>query len=489
VRSAIRLTPLAHARQGGGALPAVAVTVARVFPLVHLDSVETEDGGKRSTVRSEAAERRFAADFSVRRERVIADAAAQAQADAERRRRPPPSDSGDAARFEAALLARRAAEDASVALDVQAALESAGLAERNVRPMLKLLVTGFRTQPGLWCGEAVLTLWGASEEFAQDLVEGASFVILNCAVDELREARDAQAPTPPPLPPRGRGPKNSILELSSRGATFLRAGSVAAPNGGKGASALRGLVSGYARRRCVPLSSLLGGEATVPTGAFFDACAVLLHAAPVRGGDGRRQSQILFFTDASLATAADPATPRLLCVELSCWHEGGFLPLAAGKSEFSTLALRHVTLAQPDARHGVLRASASVTSDISLPPAPPQACAQPSERRRLNDELAGAAVQLRSWVQENGEVLRRLRCIAAALTEAPAADAAPVSSGGAAPVAAGRWSSGDEYWAQSGVLEAVDAAEAQARASRAAGGAGETQVLGDTQLVGGTQVL
>jgi hypothetical protein len=361
------LTALRHVRSGGGAVPAVAVTVSRVFPLIYMEKVRVEDAEgevtETKTMRSAAAEAAYAAAHERRAEAVRESAAAAAMEAASRerdaRRRAgvgvqPPSaqheDAGggdDVARSAAAARAQdkeREAAAASIQLAVQAALEAEHLTERDVTPLLKLRVVGL-APPGCaeHAGEALLTVWRPEEDAVATLLEGATFVITSVSTS-AQERKDGAAGGggASALPPRGRARDGGLLEMTtSRGGRWLR--------GRPGFGALRGLVSAYAPRVCVPLAAIgayerrpsdealaavrteastaarasgtgdaaCGAAADVAAaiaaadaapcvrmGAMFDSVGVLVHAAQPRPSGQRGVRQFAFFADPSLAAAA-----------------------------------------------------------------------------------------------------------------------------------------------------------------------------------------
>ena len=465
------LTPLRLVRPGGGAVPAVGVTITRVFPMLHMEAVAPppgagdDDEAQRSvkTVRSADAEALWAAKHA-----AAADAAAEAAAgrareewEAEQLRRP---GGGRHQPYDEAGLRQR------VEFEVQAALEEGGLTVRQVTPMLKLHVTGLvpADSPGWkWPGEAVITIWRPDEQAAADLVEGRTFV-----VTRLQTGRDGDGAGASAQPlPLGRLQNGGPLELSSgRGTTWLRA----APGQGP----LKDLRTAFKPRTCVPLASLVphtqperavspqhpAGEAMTPAvkearrlaavnaalagatpeavnaaaaaaaeaagappaveaavsvavGAMFDSCAVLVHAAPVTEFKARGDRQVAFFVDASLAegtgSEADVgawavATPMVV-LERTCYHKGGFVPLPSNTgTPFPVLVISHATLERWDARCALVCASGSTLTQVGPPPR--------GSSGGLAAQTSAAGARLAEWAQRNRQLLQALRLRAMHLT-------------------------------------------------------------------------
>ncbi len=285
------LSPLRVVRAGGGGVPGCAVTITRVHPLIYLEKTVHEDAEGVVTetkhMRSAAAEAAAASAHEARAERVREGAAAaaadaaQRQRDTRRRSAAPPT--ADTAADHARADAREeAAASAAIAFAVQAALEEAKALPRDVMALFKLSVTGFvpigsDQSPGeatitrAWrCAclvvaralthplrvrvLALLPVWRPDEGALSTLVEGATFVVTGLVAGGDGGGAfggDGNAV----LPPRGLGRDGGALELSAPRATWLRAR--------PGVGCLRGLRSGYAPRRCVPLSAL-GAPTVLP---------------------------------------------------------------------------------------------------------------------------------------------------------------------------------------------------------------------------------
>jgi hypothetical protein len=367
------LTALRHVRPNGGAVPALALTIARVFPLIYMEKVRVEDEEgevtETKTMRGAAAEAAYAEEHERRAEGVRESAAAAAMeaasrerdarrrqaggAGAQQQQQQQAYDGGDDAALSAAAMRAHEKDNehaaAAIHLAVQAALEAAQLTPRDVTPLLKLRVVGLA--PGgcaAGAGEAVLTVWRPEEDALATLVEGATFVITNVSTSahERKDGGGGGGAGAAP-PPRGRARDGGLLELTtSRSGRWLRAS--------PGAGALRGLISAYAPRVCVPLAALgayerrptdAALEATraaeaaaahasgacnaacaaagaaavaaaiaaaaaapcVPLGAMFDAVGVLVHAAQPRPSGQRGARQFAFFADPSLAALAAQA--------------------------------------------------------------------------------------------------------------------------------------------------------------------------------------
>jgi len=446
----LRLLPLAHVRQRGGAVPAVAVAVARVLAPLTLQTV-----GEVKTVRSAAAEARAHAAWMAARERC----------------------SGAARDAAAAALPRDADAEAAAAaieLEERAALEEAGLWERKTLVLQKLIVQGFAPTradggPPGWAGEALVTLFGAGDDFSAELREGAAFVLLNAHTDG-RAPPGEPPPLPAEPPPRGMGDKcnGGMLELSARHARWLRAGTVV-PLAAQAAAPLAGLYCFYAPRAPLPLGRLAGLPSR-GAASYFDSVAVLLHATDVRAeGAGRRRQQHAFFVDASLAAAGEGCS--LLALTLSSSHEDGFCPLAPAEAPgqadlsayaFPVLQLQHIQFRGAAPRRALLAAEAVEASLVVAPPPPPPAAATAALQRGLGAQLGAAAAAARDWAARNRTLLLALRRRAVRLTAEPGAAAAAAAEAAEAAAAAPtpRLSAdGSEGW-DAAALAALAAAEA-----------------------------
>jgi len=360
------LTPLRHVRPGGGPVPGCAITVCRVFALLHLeqaDAQEEEEGGraKQSWMRSDAAEALFAQRRAVRAETVMEAAAASAREAAQRafeaRLRTRAQHSPPDAKAEAAFHAQ---QQTRIAFDVQAALEAAGLQERRVTPMLKMRVCGFvPAHSTAWPGEALLTVWRPDETALSMLKEGASFVVTNAAAEAKGKACEAAQgglvlkgvmangqtlklttkahtrwlrcvagegplgglrsgyvprsctplaalgapPPPPPAPPPARTAGEAAAIEEAR-----RVAAVSAAQAGLGAAACNAAAQA-AVAQLAPAQPAVGAPPCAPPvllGALFDSCCVLLHAAPAVDSGARGSRQCAFFVDCSLVGLAQP---------------------------------------------------------------------------------------------------------------------------------------------------------------------------------------
>ena len=522
------LTLLRLVRPGGGPVPAMGVTITRIFPLLHMETVapppgEEDDPEARSvkTVRSADAEALWAAKHA-----SAADAAAEAAAsrareewEAEQQRRP---QGGRHQPYDEAGLRQR------VEFEVQAALEAGRLTGRQVTPMLKLHVTGLLpagSPAWKWPGEAVITLWRPDEQAMADLVEGRTFVVTRLQTD--KGPRDDGGPAQ--LLPLGRALNGGLLELSSgRATTWLRAT--------PGQGPLKNLRPACKPRTCVPLSALVphaqperaespqhqGGEAMAPAvrearrlaavqaafagaapeavnaaaaaaaqaatapvagealsvavGAMFDCCAVLVHADPVLEFKARGDRQVAFFVDASLAqgtgseadVAAWAGATPMLVLERTCYHRGGFVPLPHHTTTpFPVLAIAHATLDRWDGRCSLVCASGSTLTQVGPPPR--------GTGSTLAAHTSAAAARLGEWAQRHGPLLQALRLRAQRLTAEPTAmgqqvvaAAPPVGIPAASP---GRQRMSDEMLWSSQALRDIHALEQAAGADVAGGDA------------------
>lgn len=385
------LTPLRNVRLGAGSVPACAVTISRVFPLVYMEIADVEDAlgevTTTKTIRSAAAEAAYAAAFEARAETVRDGATAlavdKAQRELDARLRGTATHAAGDPQQHRAAAAEQEALTAKVNFAVQSAMEEARVMPRNVTPMLKLRVVGCGPPGSEQFGEAIITgvalfshlshlqslsafsfrptVWRPDEETMNTLREGTTFVVSNLGAREPQRSAGADrvpaaaSATGAAAPPRGMGRDGAPLELSAARSRWLKAR--------PGHGALRGLVSGYIPRLCVPLAALgasrpadfdirvaearreaavaaasrgAGAEACtalaneagaavaapyIANDAYFDATGILLHAAPVKFGGVRSQLQYGFLVDASLVHAAagaevDPDALDLVAVKV-----------------------------------------------------------------------------------------------------------------------------------------------------------------------------
>jgi hypothetical protein len=468
------LTPLRLVRPGGGAVPAVGVTITRVFPMLHMEAVAPppgagDDDEAPSTVKTVGradAEALWAAKHA-----AAADAAAEAAAgrareewEAEQLRRP---GGGRQQSYDEVGLRQR------VEFEVQAALEEGGLTGRQVTPMLKLHVTGLVPvgSPGWkWPGEAVITIWRPDEQAAADLVEGRTFVVTRLQTGNGREGDSAGAAAQPL--PAGRSANGGPLELSSgRGTTWLR--------GAPGQGPLKDLRIAFKPRTCVPLASLVpqaqperaaspqqhqAGEAMAPAvkearrlaavnaalagatpdavnaaaaaaaeaagappageaavsvavGAMFDSCAVLVHAAPVAEFKARGDRQVAFFVDASLAEGTGSEA------DVGAW--AGATPMVVlericyHKGGFVPLPSNTGTpfpvlaIAHATLERWDARCALVCASGSTLTQVSPP---PRGSSGGLAAQTSAAAARLADWAQRNGQLLQALRLRAMRLT-------------------------------------------------------------------------
>lgn len=163
----VPLTALRHVRSCAGSVPACAVTISRVYPLVYLEKTEAEDAQGEvtvvSTIRSAAAEAAYASAYESRAESVREGASALAadkahrEMDARSRAAARHAAGTDDAQEQRAAAAEQEALTAKVNFAVQAALEEARVMPREVLPMLKLRVVGCGPPGSDNFGEAVIT--------------------------------------------------------------------------------------------------------------------------------------------------------------------------------------------------------------------------------------------------------------------------------------------------------------------------------------------
>ena len=172
------LIALRNVRLGAGAIPACAVTISRVYPLVYLESTDVEDAhgevAVMKTMRSAAAEADYAAAFEARAEAVRESATALAIDKAQRemdilsRSSAVVHAAGDAQAQRAAAAQQQEALAAKVSFAVQAAMEEARVMPRDVAAMLQLRVVGCGPPGCEHFGEAVIT--GVLTSFGPPLV-------------------------------------------------------------------------------------------------------------------------------------------------------------------------------------------------------------------------------------------------------------------------------------------------------------------------------
>jgi hypothetical protein len=278
------LTPLRNVRLGAGSVPACAVTISRVFPLVYMEITDVEDAHGEvtttKTIRSAAAEAAYAAAFDARAETVRDGATAlavdKAQRELDARLHGPATHAADDPQQQRAAAAEQEALATKVKFAVQSAMEEARVMPRNVTPMLKLRVVGCGPPGSEQFGEAIITgvalcacfascsllsassfrptVWRPDEETMNTLREGTTFVVSNLGAREPQRSAGADrmpaaaSATGAAVPPRGMGREGALLELSAARSRWLKAR--------PGYGALHGLVSGYIPRLCVPLAAL-----------------------------------------------------------------------------------------------------------------------------------------------------------------------------------------------------------------------------------------
>jgi hypothetical protein len=107
------------------------------------------------------------------------------------------------------------------------------------------------------------------------------------------------------------------------------------------------------------------------------------------------------------------AFPR---AQLSCFHEGGFLPLPAdAPGAFPVMALRHVSYTRHDEAHRLRVASANESAELGVPPrasaiaAAAHAGAHASAATALAAALASAAASAARWAEGEAPLLAALR--------------------------------------------------------------------------------
>jgi len=326
LRRRLIMTPLRLVRHAGGSVPAVGVTITRVFPVLHMETThaaaaadddDDEQAPKVKTMRSAAAEAITAAQHSARAD-AVAEAAALAardEWDAQQQQRVRASGAREhhlappGPRDEAALRQR-------VEFEVRAALEGQRLTERNVITLLKMRVTGLLpvgADSDSWPGEATITVWRPDDGALAQLVEGRTFVVTGL----VPSAQSAQTGVPGAATIEaavGRTPSGGVLELSGgRGTTWLRASPGVGP-----LAALRGT---YTPRTCVSLAQLLPHRAAPPPQAApmktepVDAAAVS-EARRLAAVNAALAGASPFAVNAAAAAAAstvagiDPATEQ-----------------------------------------------------------------------------------------------------------------------------------------------------------------------------------